>query len=271
MISLFNYSDFRKFIKDRFSEMPKKGYGQAHKLAQFLEVHTTLISQVLSGLKTFTLEQASLACEYMGLTELESEYFVLLVQLDRAGNEALRTILRRQIDGLKKKSSELIHRLQAEKKISEEKRAIFYSDWSYSAVRQLSAINGFQDLDSIAEYFDLPKKYTRSIVDFLLNTGMCKEEKGKIRIGPSSTHLESSSPWVRVHHTNWRQQAIQHMNLDEVAKLHYTAPLTISKKDATRIREMIVKFLEEVDQVIDPSPSEELRCLNIDWFRVGKK
>lgn len=111
------------------------------------------------------------------------------------------------------------------------------------------------------------QKQTKTILDFLLSTGLCKEEKGKIVVGPSSTHLEASSPWVRVHHANWRQQALQHLPQEENGKLHYTAPLTVSAEDALKIREMIVQFLEKVDKVIDPSPSEEVRCLNIDWFK----
>jgi uncharacterized protein (TIGR02147 family) len=248
--------------------MPKKGYGQSHKLALFLGVHTTLVSQVLNGLKTFTLEQAALVCDFLGLTELETEFFLLLVQQDRAGNESLKKVLRRQIAELRAKSAQLSNRLQAQKKLSEEARAVFYSDWTYSAVRQLTAIKGYQNLDAIAEYFDFSKKQTKTILDFLLSTGLCKEEKGKIIIGPSSTHLEASSPWVRVHHANWRQQALQHLPKEENSKLHYTAPLTVSVDDALKIREMIVQFLEKVDKVIDPSPSEEVRCLNIDWFKV---
>lgn len=268
MISVFEYSNYRTFIKNRFSEMPRKGYGQSHKLANYLAVHTTLVSQVLKGLKTFTLEQASLTCDFLGLTELESEYFILLVQWDRAGNEPLRKILKRQMESLKKNSEQLVNRLHANKKLNDEQKAIFYSDWSYSAIRQLTAIKGFHNLDAIADYFGFSKKQTKVALDFLIRTDLCKEEKGKILIGPSSTHLESTSPWVRVHHTNWRNQALHSMRNEEAAKLHYTAPLTISKDDAIKIREMIVQFLEQVDKVIAPSPSEELRCLNIDWFKV---
>jgi len=270
MISIFDFSDYRAFIKGRFAEMPKKGYGQSYKLAVYLGVHTTLVSQVLKNLKTLTLEQASMVCEFLGLTEMESEFFLLLVQMDRAGNEPLRKILKRQMQEMKKKSLELSSRLQSEKQLTEEKRAVFYSDWAYSAVRQMTAIKGYQNLDAIAEYFDFSTKQAKLILDFLLSAGLCKEEKGKIVVGPSSTHLESSSPWVRVHHTNWRQKALQEMKKEEAAKLHYTAPMTLSKSDALKIREMIVQFLEQVDKVIEPSPSEEQHCLNIDWFKVGK-
>jgi hypothetical protein len=270
MVSIFEFSEYRSFLNRRFKAMPKQGYGQANKLAIFMNVHTTLVSQVFKGHKTFTLEQASLVAEFLGLTDLESEYFVLLVQLDRAGNESLRKIIRRQIAQMKKTSLELVNRLQVEKKLSDEKRAVFYSDWSYSAIRQMTAIEGFQNLENIASHLNLSKKHTKVVLDFLLSTGLCKEEKGKLRVGPSSTHLESSSPWVKVHHTNWRQKALEQMHKEDESQLHYTAPMTLSHKDAIAIREMIIKFLEQVDKVIEPSPSEELHCLNIDWFSVKR-
>ncbi len=268
MVSIFNFDNYRKFIAKRFQEMPKQGYGQSRKLAAFLNVHTTLVSQVLKNLKDFTLEQASLTCEFLGLNEGETQLFLLLVQYERAGNESLRRNLRRQIENAKSHAKELVNRLESKKKLSEEDRATFYSDWSYSAVRQLVAIKGFAQTDAIGKYLGLSIKRVRSIVDFLLATGLCIEENGQIKVGPRSTHLESSSPWVRVHHINWRQKAIEQIHSDELAKLHYSCPMTISSSDALKIREMIVQFLQTLDQVIEPSISEELRCINIDWFKI---
>lgn len=91
----------------------------------------------------------------------------------------------------------------------------------------------------------------KDIVEFLLRTGLCKEEKGKITIGASSTHLDASSPWVKNHHSNWRQKVIQEINSEDDWKLHFTSPLTISRRDAARVREILIKCLEEVDEVID--------------------
>lgn len=268
MISIYNFNDAKTFVSARFEVLPKRGRGQALKLSQHLGVHTTLVSQILKGLKTFTLEQASLTAEFLELTEAETDYFLLLVQLDRAGNESLRKNLKRQINELKKSAKELVNRLKSDTKLGEEDRGVFYSDWSYSATRQLTAIDGFNSEEEISKTLGLTRKRTKEVIDFLLRTGLCIEKNGKLAIGAKSTHLESSSPWVRVHHINWRQKAIEKINIHSESQLHYTAPMTLSAKDALQIREMIVKFLESVDKVIDPSPSEELHCLNMDWFKI---
>ena len=268
MISIYNFDNPLSFLQARFAAMPKRGHGQSLRLARHLRVHTTLVSQVFRGSRQLTLEQAALTAEFLELTEAETDFFLLLTQLERAGNPALKKNLRRQLAAAKAKSEELVHRLKAEVRLREEERATFYSDWVYSAVRQLTAIPGFDSVEKIAAQLGLPRKRVKQVVDFLLATGLCVEKNGKLAVGPKSTHLEASSPWVRVHHVNWRHKAIEHVMDAEESQLHYSAPMTLSAADARKIRELIVKFLESVDSVVEPSPSEELHCINVDWFRV---
>jgi len=267
MISIFSYQEFRKYILDRFGEMPRGGHGQSRKLASFVGIHTTLVSQILNGTRCLTAEQAALTCEFLGLSELETDYFMNLIRLDRAGNVQLKKILRRNLDQLRQTSTQLSSRLKSDRKLSESERATFYSDWSYSAVRQLSAIPDYRTVAELEKHLGLPSKQLRQIIDFLLKAGLCVEKDGRITVGPKGTHLEASSPWINSHHRNWRQKGLERLNYDEPARLHYSAPMTLSSEDALKVKEMITQFLERLDSLIDKSPSEEARCLNIDWFR----
>ena len=268
MISVYAYKDFRSFIRDRFAEMPRKGYGQSHRLAKHLGVHTTLVSQIMKGVKVFSLEQAHAACEFLGLDELETDYFVLLVQKEKAGSAHLKNYFEKKLSGLRAHTSELVNRLKSQRGLDEGTRAIFYSHWKYSAARQLTAIPGHASIDAIAGALDLSLKDTKRVMDLLVHHGLCVEKKGKFLIGPSATHLEASSPWTYVNHLNWRQKAMEEYRNDHASKLHYTCPMTLSRADAEKVRAAIVKLLEDVDRILEPSPSEELHCLNIDWFRV---
>jgi uncharacterized protein (TIGR02147 family) len=238
-------------------------------LARFLGVHTTLISQVIKELKSLTTDQAAKSAEFLGLNELETEYFVLLVQLDRAGNSAAKDLFKKQIKRVKDQSQNISKRIKSEKKLTDEQRAVFYSDWAYSAIRQAVVLPGISDLNSISAFLGLPRKRVQKILDFLLQTGLCKTSGGKLNVGPSSTHVEAGSPWVRVHHMNWRQKAIQSLDKENPEHLHYTSPLTIAAKDADLVRERIIQLIEQINTIVDPSPSEELFCLNLDWFKLG--
>lgn len=92
---------------------------------------------------------------------------------------------------------------------------------------------------------------------------------GKLKIGTRHTHLDPESPFIKFHHLNWRYKAIENIKLNYDEKLHYSGPTTIGKKDALLVRAEIVKLLERVGEIIDPSPDEELMCLNIDWFKLN--
>src|SRR5262245_31444965 len=129
MTSVFLFENYRDFITARFKEMPKGGYGQALKLSSHLNVHTTLVSQVLKGKKSFTPEQGVRVCEFLGLSEMETDYFLLLVQMDRCGSATLKKSLSRQMSELKKRARELVNRISSSDKLTEVQGAVFYSDW----------------------------------------------------------------------------------------------------------------------------------------------
>ena len=267
MKSLFLYKDYRVFLQEKIQASANNGYGVIGKLAKHLASHSSLISQILSGKKSMTMEQAFLAADFFSLSEVETEYFILLIQIDRAGHPAHKLYLEKKIDEVKKQSLNIAKRMKANDELGEEAKAKFYSDWTYSALRQATSIPGLDSVAQVAQRFQIPRQKVRQIFDFLVSEGLVKEKNGKFSLGLQNTHLPSSSPWIKMHHLNWRQKALSSFVADDVSQVFYSCPLTISKNDGEKIREMIVSFLEEINQVVDRSPSEEFRCLNIDWFK----
>lgn len=268
MESVFLFRDYRKFLLKCFRFKAKNGFGQATKLAEFLGVHNTFVSQVMNGNKSFSDEQALRVTRYLNLNEDEAEFFLLLVKFDKAGTRDYKQHLERQIDKLKTQSQELINRVMYEATLSEEQRAVFYSDWIYSAIRLATLLPSLKTVRALSEHFGVSLEQVQEIVDFLLQANLLKLEKGELCVGPMTTHLDVKSPWVKAHHSNWRQQALNNMSLRDPASLHYSAPMTLSESDAARIREILMKAITDVDAILDPSPSKKLMCLNIDWFEV---
>lgn len=54
-------------------------------------------------------------------------------------------------------------------------------------------------------------------------------------------------------------------NYDE-KDLFYTAPMSLSKEVAERIRTQLPELIKQIIDQVGPSESEVVRCLNIDWF-----
>lgn len=266
MLQITQHLSYKEFLKERIASMPNSGRGQLRKIALHLNVHPTLLSQVISGRKDFSLEQGISLCEYLGLGELEREYFLLLLQYDRAGSKTLKVFFHAKIRKLQEEGTKVSARFERTSEIREEDKAVFYSHWQNSAVRLLTSINEFQSLDGLSEKLKLPKVQVRRILDFLLSVGLVKEDKGRYIMGTARTHVPSNSPYVIRHHVNWRLKAFEAYEKMEKHELALTFPMTISKKDSMRLRELLVDFVASVNKTIESTDPEDLMCLNIDYF-----
>jgi uncharacterized protein (TIGR02147 family) len=267
-MNIFEFSDYRKFLQKRFHSMPKRGHGQARRLAASLKVSTTFVSQVFQERRDLSSEQACGVCDFLGLSEIETNYFLLLVQQHRAGTVRLRQHLQKELDRTKAIGQKISSRLDVKKILSDEDKSIFYSDWYFSAVRLMAGINGFQSPERIADHLGLPLKLTNEVILFLLQRGLLVNEGETLKVGPSRTHLEADSPFIKNHHQNWRLRALE--NIKGPKRMHYSAPMTIGVADVEKIQSRLLKCIEDVAKIIDPAPNEELMCLNIDWFPICK-
>jgi uncharacterized protein (TIGR02147 family) len=245
-MDIFEFDDYKKFVEKYFVSMPKRGHGQLKKLAAHLNVHTTFVSQVFNGDKSISPEQGLSVAEYLGLNELETDYFIKLIQIDRAGSEKYKKLLLKELTKMKEHSQKISSRLDIKKILPDEQKAVFYSDWYYSAIRLLIGIEGHQDLESISKYLGLNRKTVSDAINFLLESGLLVREKNELLVGPSKTHLDADSPFIKLHHLNWRYKALEYIKHPYPEKLHYSSPMTIGKKEVLEIRNELVKTIERV-------------------------
>ena len=266
-MSIFDFDDYRAFAKARIEASGK--YGQYTKLAAALEMHSTSVSQVFGGRKDLSAEQACRLAQYLSLSELETEYLLGLVERERAGSALLKKTITRRLAGLRHASLQLSARLKNEKSSRLEVQGIFYSHWYYSALSLACEIKGLESVDALAAYFSLPRNLVSDAADFLVREGFCRWEGARLRPGTSITHLSQDSPFVSQHHANWRRKAEERgvrMNAEE--ELRYSAPVTLSREDAVKIRKLLLQVIEDFLKTVHPSPSQVVYCLNIDWLQV---
>ncbi|MES2854862.1 MAG: hypothetical protein V4692_03310, partial [Bdellovibrionota bacterium] len=105
-------------------------------------------------------------------------------------------------------------------------------------------------------------------LEFLVSRGLCIEEKGSFRYGPTKTYLEAASPLVATHHLNWRRKTSERFEKLRAEDLVFTYPVVMSEEDFLVIREKLVQFIEEFKKTTGPSSSDQLYCLNVDWLRL---
>jgi uncharacterized protein (TIGR02147 family) len=269
MTSVFDYQNSQKLLTDTLQSFPKKGWGISRKLSQHLGVNTSLVSLVLTGRQSFSPEQAYRVADFFGWKRLEKKYFLSLIQAERAGHEDLKKFYFDEMAQIKKEALKLSTRLEEHKTMTEEQRTLFYSSAMYTTLRLFCSLGEKgKTLDEIQEQFELPLSELRPMLDFLLQAGLLRLEKSIYHLGHAHTHLEQGSVHLLKHHTNWRLRAIEKAERLSNEDLMFTGPLSMSHADFLKIREDIVQLIKRAIEIMKPSPSEMVVCLNIDWIKI---
>jgi uncharacterized protein (TIGR02147 family) len=268
---LFESTDYRDVIRSKIESFSKKGYGQLFKLSGHLGIHSSLVSQVMKGAKNFTLEQAIQVATFLNLTSREQEYFLLLVQLERAGTRQLKAHFEDQLQKVRRSNQTIDSRRKGVAPFDQEAQAQYYSDWTLMAVWLAVSIKGLSTSEAIGQKLGLSRARVESILEFLLSVGLCVRGPDGVRPGVTNTHLSRTSPLVNRHHINWRLKSLANLENLSADELAFTAPVSLSQADFEVIRRIILDAVEAVSDTVEKSEPEMLACLNIDWFEIRGK
>ena len=267
-ISVYDYKDYKVFLRDSLKNRGERGIRT--RLAEAAQCHTAYVSQTLNGSTHFNLEQGERIAQFLGLSPEQTVFFLLLIQLCRAGTPALRRIFEKQIADELARKLVLKNRLEFKRTLSRENQTVYYSSWHHSAIHVLVSVPDCHTADGIAEYLGLPSKRVAEVLQFLISLGLVARKGSKFEIGTSHIHLDSESPLISKHHTNWRMRAVESLDLPREQDLHYSSVITASRDDSVKIRATLVKAIEEIRTMVKESGNEEGFCYSLDLFSLRK-
>jgi uncharacterized protein (TIGR02147 family) len=265
--SVFEFRDYKQYLASALSP-GGASYGQRSKLARALRCQPAFVSRVLNGEAHFSLEHGVPINQFLGHAEEESDFFLLLLLLGRAGTAELARYFRDQIERIVARRALISERIGVRELLAAEDQMTYYSAWYYAAIHILLFVPGYDSVAKISERLRLSPNTAQPALEFLVRIGLATREGKQYGPGKARIHLSGDSPLVAKHHTNWRMRAIDSLDEKDEADLHYSGPICISRKDALRIRQRFLDLLQELEPVIQGSPEEELYCLALDVFRV---
>jgi uncharacterized protein (TIGR02147 family) len=265
-MTVYDVLDYKIYLRNWVETRPGGGRGSYRRMAEHLGVSTTLISQVVNGEKHFSLELASDLCEYLGLNERDADQLLLLIELGRAGSHNYKNRLRRRVEKARAQALKLSQRVDRDRDLTDAESAIYYSSWAYTAILQVVATQPDVTADQLEHRLKIPRPAILKSLDFLLETGILLQRKGSYEVGVKKTHIGSESALVIKHHQNWRLQGFSRMAYASEQELFYTGPMSLSQAVADEVRRELPDVIQKIVAMVGPSPSEVVRCLNIDWF-----
>lgn len=270
MTDLFAFKTHFDYLRHKLNPRNSQR-GIKAKVAEFLRIQPAFLSQVLAEKFSLSLEQADLANQFFDHSKEEAEFFLLLVSCDRAGTESLKKHFESQIQLLLKKRLLVVERLGRKSEISDETKGVYYASWLYAATHVACTISALQTRQAIAKHFHIPVELAGKILDFLMEQNLLTKNAEKYSTTQSWIRLDKESPHIIKHHTNWRQKAIQNLELQTNEDLHYSGVFSMDRKTALKIQDQFLNFIQQQLKMIESAKEEELYVFNGDFFSLLKK
>jgi uncharacterized protein (TIGR02147 family) len=266
-MNIFEYEDYRTYLKAFLALEANQASGRRKQLLASAGISSSYLTQILAGTKHLSSEQAYEMALDMGLTEKETDYLLVMIDLGRVGTVKLAERLKLKLRALQAESKKVSAQVsnKTDRVLTDEQKAIYYSNWLYTAVRNLIPTGRYHSVKDIAAKLDVPEPRIEVVLQFLIEVGLIFKDDSGLKYRPGVTHLDANNPLVFRHHQNWRQRAIQRMDHYNENHLHYTMPMAISKEMAIKLREQLVLDIKNIHQTIKQVP-EVSYCLNIDLF-----
>jgi uncharacterized protein (TIGR02147 family) len=248
-------------------------HGARARLAKVMSCHTSYLAQVLSGVATLSQEQALAFCLWAGLSAEQIEFFLAMLNHERAGSHELRDFYAKKKDQLIERQGKLGRSLSANR-LEEEQQVEFFSQWEYQAVLSALQIPSLHSVGKIAEFLAFSLGQTEKTLRGLKKLGLAEVTKERWKSLQSFVHFHGENPEVRQKfHLSWRLKALE-KNFMRPAKaprenLNFSSLLTLDRAAQEKIRQKIQTVIGEISRDLKEVPSEQLSVLNIDLFRLS--
>ena len=266
--SIFEYKDYKKFVNDLVDSSENGGRGKRKALADAIHCQGAFITHVLSGNYHFSLEQAEACSRFFGLSKDETEFFLTLVNFNRAGTESLRSFYQRLISERIETYETERSRLNFKHTVAPEDQIQFYSSWKYAAVHSMSGIPEFQTREAISKRLNIPLDHVTSILQFLVEKGIIEKKKNNYFPSKNLLFLDRNSPYITQHHTIWRNRAIESLDRRKPADYHYSLVLACTEKETHFIREKLAECVKECFEIPKAGNANTVGALCLDFFEL---
>ncbi|MCX6116905.1 MAG: DUF4423 domain-containing protein [Proteobacteria bacterium] len=265
---IYSETSYRAVIR-KFVDSQTRSHGLLGQLADASGCQRTYFSRVLSGRAQLSMDQGFEVAKFMELTQDETDYFLLLIEYERAGRKLYRQHLKVKIESVQKKMSSIGGRLKSAVTLDGAGKELYYSSWIWSAVHMAAGLDGNCTLEEIAQKAQLPLQLTLEILEQLKNWQCCIYENGYWRISNGNIHMDHHSPALFPYHQSWRNKGMQYQLLKRDADLFYTSVQTLSKSDAIKVRDKLLEVIQQVRNIAVESPkNEEVVVFAADLFKL---
>lgn len=268
-MSILHLNSYHEVIQQKLKEHAhQKGY-KAH-LSQCMGIQTSHFSQVLAGKIDLNPDQGAKLCDEWKFDDLESDYFINLIHLERATTITLKKRIKRNLS-----NSRLSHGLGNDMHILSPSSKVdylpFFSSWVYPAVYGALKLKGMLTETDIAKRLEIPLPTVKSTFLGLESMKLIERQEGRW-VSLKDGILNLSQHARAISQMEFRVKAHQMFVDGDTEMVRFSSMMAVTSEKYFEFRERVQKFVAEyhADTSEMGPPPEELIVLNVDFFRVGR-
>jgi uncharacterized protein (TIGR02147 family) len=268
---VLNYRSYRDFLRDELAvRITRNPAYSLRAMAQQLGIPGSSLCEVLKGRHHFSSERAGEIAESLGLDPQESQYFILLVQHERAKRDEARARLAARIDEIQSRKKQAVD-------LSLDHFRLI-SDWYHYAIRALTELEGFRFTPAnVARKLGISLVEAEAAIHRLLKLELLEEDPakpGRYRKTAGNLRAQSVAPntALRKYHRQLLEKAIasiETQNPDE--RLLQTQILAFSPEQLEEADRLTDEYFAKMSALSEKAPRKTaVYCLGSQLFRVSQ-
>lgn len=266
-LSIFEYQDYRAYVEDLLAS-EDYGRGAKGQLAAHLNCQPSFVSQVLKGKNTLSLEQGFKINSFFKHSRLERDYFMHLIEIDKAGTKELKDYFFKKLEEVKDKSKLIENHIEYDQ-LSETDTIAYYNNWNNIYARLLIQIPEYQTHTSLLKKMNIEKKELNHTLDFLISRKLViTDEEQNFKVGTARLHIKKNSPLSDFANSTTRLQNIHNLKRKQKNDISYCAYMTISEKNLATFKQRFVNLLSDLHESLENDKEEKVCSLTLDFMEL---
>jgi uncharacterized protein (TIGR02147 family) len=266
-MQIFRYSDeievLQKFLNDNSSIKSIKS-----KIAEAAGCQLSYFSQVMAGKVHLTPDHGFGIAKFLLLNEIETEYFLILIQLKRSASKEHRNYLQGKIAEIRKSNFNLDSKIKSKDQISEIELQRYYGDWRMQAIHMYLTIPKFQRLLPLAAKLKTSEFEIRMLLDSLVKMGLAKKTHDIWTPILKDLHVPIRSPHSIATQFQWKMRSLQNLQEHDGTGVHYVGTFSLSSDDFEKLKGMVIEFIANTRSLAQASPEEQVAHLGLSYFQL---
>lgn len=270
-MEILSFTDYRTALSELFA-WQKKLWGQRWTLSGLADqagLQASYLTNVIKGRAHFSADQLRAIADAMKLSQVESEYLLLLLEWERSSYPPRKKDLSKCIEEIRRKNlSSIRYVTTKESPLSEKQQETYYLDPNvellhmYLGVPRLS-----QEIKEISKSLAVTEEFIRETLKFLESTGLVEVRKGRWVKNPVKQHLPEDSPICRPHQSLVRFKSLDHIQkIPKEKKYSFMATVTMDEEARLKIQAAYLSFLKEAQNIVEKSEPEGIYQIQFDMF-----